>query len=171
MLGDSFGHEVMTDTLRLAAQAQSRTIAKRDAKLEKPKLRPPVPICAIPLPVNPNQPTLPAIDAHEGKSRATELDELAYGFVTKNPWFWKLFVRFVHDAVGAGAKIGAKAVCERIRWEYLLRESLQRHDFAVNNTLAASIARIYTRTYPEHAGIFEMRVRHSERTAAHGGLA
>ncbi len=41
----------------------------------------------------------------------------------------------------------------------------------MNNTLAASIARIYARTYPEHAGIFEMRTRHSEKTAAHGGIA
>lgn len=141
------------------------------ASAPKPKPRSPVPICAIPLPVNPHQPTLPAIDAGTGKSRATELDELAYAFLVKNPWFWKLFVRFVHDAVAAGAKIGAKAVCERIRWEYLLRESLQRHDYQVNNTLAASIARIYTRTYPEHVSLFEMRTRHSEHTAAHGGIS
>lgn len=164
----TLANRVLAHTIRLVGEAH---IARRDAKPEKPKLRPPMPICAIPLPVNPNQPTLPELETPSGKSRATELDELAYAFLTRNPWFWKLFVRFVHDAVSAGAKIGAKAVCERIRWEYLLREKLQRHDFAVNNTLAASIARIYVRTYPEHADIFEMRTRHSERTAAHGGLS
>lgn len=133
-------------------------------------VRPPKPACKMPLQADPKQPALPEIDPGEPASRAQELDELAFAFVTTHAWFWKLFVRFVQDAREAGSTIGAKAVVERIRWEHTTRRSLQKHDFAVNNTLAASFARIYVRTYPEHAACFEMRKRPSAEVRARGGI-
>jgi len=134
-------------------------------------VRAPVPLGKLPV-GNHAQPALPCVDPDElDKSRAQELDELAFAFVVGHPWFWRLFVRFVQDAREAKATIGAKAVVERIRWEHTTRASLRKHDFRVNNTLAASIARIYVRTYPEHQAAFEMRERPSAQAKARGGIA
>ncbi len=101
-------------------------------------------------------------------TRADELDEQAHAFVVAHTDVWRLFVRFAFDLIASGRQHGgAKAIWERIRWEYATSAHCGRDvDHALNNNLVAPIARIFAETYPEHASFFRFRERTSSRRAA-----
>jgi hypothetical protein len=101
-------------------------------------------------------------------TRADELDEQAHEFVVAHPDVWRLFVRFAFDLIASGRQHGgAKAIWERIRWEYATSAHCGRDvEHALNNNLVAPIARIFAATYPDRACFFRFRSRTSERRAA-----
>jgi hypothetical protein len=101
-------------------------------------------------------------------TRADEMDEQAHAFVVDHPDVWRLFCRFAFDLVASGRPHGgAKAIWERIRWEYATSAHTARDvDHALNNNLVAPIARIFAATYPERASFFRFRERTSARRAA-----
>jgi len=67
---------------------------------------------------------------------------------------WLLFERFALQAIKSGAKLGAKAIAERIRWE---SEVKQQEEYKVNNNYVSGYAVIFMIKHPEHAGYFETR--------------
>jgi hypothetical protein len=71
-----------------------------------------------------------------------------------NPEVWKHFEEFAIDAIQSKAKIGAKGIFERVRWEV---EVAKRGEFAVNNNFASYYARVFELKYTQHRGFFEKR--------------
>lgn len=113
------------------------------------------------------QPILPHVEVGTDVARSTQFDGQALDFLRAHPDVWRLFVHFVAEAHARGAsRIGAKLVCERIRWEHAISDPGDEREFIVNNNHVASIARIYCEAYPEHASMFITRARPSERVRA-----
>jgi hypothetical protein len=71
-----------------------------------------------------------------------------------NPSIYEHFKRFAVEALEAGQKIGAKAICERIRWEVRIR---YRGDFKVNNSFPSRMARELIKEDPRFGDFFETR--------------
>lgn len=76
-------------------------------------------------------------------------------FLTENPHVFALFERFALEAIAAGARLGSKAIVERMRWETAV---VTRGDtFKLNNNWTAALAREFVERHPEHDGFFELR--------------
>ena len=81
--------------------------------------------------------------------------ERAASLVT--PEIYALFERFALQAIDAGrARIGARMIAERMRWETSLRMDA---DIKINNNAVPALAREFVRRHPEHAGVFSFRGR------------
>ena len=74
----------------------------------------------------------------------------------RNRAFYPIFRHFAFQLIGAGrAKIGAKAIVERVRWEVSVRT--EGDPWKINNDYPAYYARLFMAEHPEHDGIFETR--------------
>lgn len=83
-----------------------------------------------------------------------------------NPEMWTLFVRFSFEKIGRGfAHYGARDIIHRIRWETDASESGEA-GFKVNNIWSPWYARLFHRTYPQHAGFFRTRIARADQEAA-----
>lgn len=71
-----------------------------------------------------------------------------------NPGVWEAFKRYALDAARRHAKIGAKAVMERVRWE---AEIEQGREFKCGNSYTAYYARIFAIKFPNNRNLFEFR--------------
>ena len=81
-------------------------------------------------------------------------------FDARHPQVYELFRKLVLEARAAGVtKIGAKAVAERLRWEY--QREIKRGDFAINNNYTALWARRLAAEHEECATMFKFRERKS----------
>lgn len=77
-------------------------------------------------------------------------------FHSENPRVFGLFVQFAEQAKAAGrAKIGAKAIAERIRWEVAI--ATRGDGFKLNNVLVSRYARLIAKERPDLASLFEIR--------------
>lgn len=78
-------------------------------------------------------------------------------FHRENPDVFRLFCNYAFDAIRRNRKhFGAQMIFERIRW-YCLVETTGS-DFKVNNNFAAYYARLFELKFPQHKGLFRMRV-------------
>jgi len=72
-----------------------------------------------------------------------------------NPQVYRMFRHFTLEAIAAGrTRLGAKMVCERIRWDTMVGGS---GAFTINNNFTAYYARKFEAEYPDHAGFFAQR--------------
>ena len=100
-------------------------------------------------------------------SRREEMREECGKFHARNPEVWRLFERFALEKIRLGfAHYGAKAVLERVRWEYA--EGGHEPELKVNNNFPAFYARRFAREYPQYAGFFRTRAQVSECRPATG---
>lgn len=92
-----------------------------------------------------------------------EADAAFWKFHARNPGVLELFLRFAREAKAArirrpGApRIGAKAIWERIRWEYSVVEEIDSSAFVLNNNYVSRYARLAMMKEPSLAGMFETR--------------
>jgi hypothetical protein len=94
-------------------------------------------------------------------SDGSTLHERWQAFHERNPAVFAAFERLALEALQRGrARIGAKALWERMRWDL----DLELGDAApkLNNDHVALYAREFARRHPEHAGAFEFRRRAGE---------
>ena len=76
-------------------------------------------------------------------------------FDRANPEVYKLFKRFALAAKRSGrARFGAKAIVERIRWEYALRTD--HPEFKMPNNFTARYVRKLIADMPEFEGFFQL---------------
>ena len=68
-----------------------------------------------------------------------------------------LFIRLSYGAKKRGVKVGAKAVVERIRWHFMLRDRDRQEHFKINNNYTAYLARFAMEREPYLEGFFECR--------------
>lgn len=111
---------------------------------------------------------LPLFDLREPVriSRADVLERQTLEHLDQHPLVWALFVRFAFELIGAGHDhAGAKAIAERIRW-HAATEAMGAEGYIINNSHVSCMARLFARTYPEHASFFRFRKRISERRCA-----
>ena len=85
-------------------------------------------------------------------------------FIEKQPGTVDLFVSFAFQMLSANRKsIGAPAVWERMRWEYLVNPELAGEEFKASNNHRAYMARHVAKLHPEVFGDF-----FATRTQTHG---
>lgn len=100
------------------------------------------------------------------------MDKIQRDFVIfdhAHPEVFRAFVRFVLEAIKAGhRRHSADAILHRVRWEVALNGSHFPEKFKINNNFASRYARKFAKTFPRHAGFFQMRVLKStgEQVAA-----
>ncbi|MDD5510457.1 MAG: hypothetical protein PHI12_06590 [Dehalococcoidales bacterium] len=109
-------------------------------------------------PRRPHGPLFPLPDGYMGI-----IEKKFWEFHNSNPEVYRLLVRYAHewrDARGINARIGMKALFERVRWEIGLRKR-EHHDgdkeFKLNNNYTAFYARFIMFNYPELKGMFALR--------------
>jgi hypothetical protein len=85
-------------------------------------------------------------------------------FHADHPQVWKLFLRFVKEAMVSGRrKFGARMIWERMRWFSTIET--KGDDFKLNDHYPPFYARLFMETYPQYAGFFEIR----EKATCDGG--
>jgi hypothetical protein len=78
-----------------------------------------------------------------------------------NPGIWEYFQRFSFDALSANRKrISHWLIINRIRWEVFLITTGVEHK--ISNNMIAFYARLWRKTYPEHAHLFHIKRMHGE---------
>ncbi len=83
-------------------------------------------------------------------------DEAFRAFHAANPQVYDLFRALTWQMVRAGrAKVGAKMIWERLRWEYALRTD--DGAYRLNNNYTSRYARLLMANEPALAGVFETR--------------
>ena len=98
-------------------------------------------------------------------SKREEMQARFDTFHAEHPQVWKLFLRFVKEALQAKRKrFGARMIWERMRW-YSLVEVDDGSDFKLNDHYPPFYARLFMDTYPQYAGFFEIR----EKATCDGG--
>jgi hypothetical protein len=80
---------------------------------------------------------------------------LAHEWIASHPDAMDLFVRLALLAASRSRRIGAKAIVERMRWEYAIEKGDE--EFALNNNYTAYLAREAISRCPELNGSFELR--------------
>jgi hypothetical protein len=99
-------------------------------------------------------------------TRADVLERDTFAHLAEYPDVWSLFVGFAFELIRAGHKhAGAKAIAERIRWHAYTTAHTGPSEYVVNNSHVSCMARIFARTYPEHASFFRFRARPTEQVA------
>jgi hypothetical protein len=77
-------------------------------------------------------------------------------FHKENPVFWTLFEKYALEACRSGRRVfGARMIWERMRW-YTMIETTD-HDFKLNDHYIAYYSRLFMRTYPAYAHLFQIR--------------
>lgn len=92
-------------------------------------------------------------------AREDKIQEDFERFHAHNPRVYRLFDRFTRECIAKGQRRGsAKAIFERIRWEYQveLRDSLATVP-KLNNNYTSRYARLWCEFNPEHKGFFRKR--------------
>lgn len=78
-----------------------------------------------------------------------------------NPAIWEYFQRFSFDALRSGHKrISHWLIINRIRWEVFLITT--GSDYKISNNMIAFYARLWRKTYPEHAMLFNIKRMYGE---------
>jgi hypothetical protein len=87
---------------------------------------------------------------------AASIEERFRAFHRENPHVLDALVRLALEAKAAGrTRIGAKALWERLRWEFFL--STKGDEFALNNNFTARYVRLIGELHPDLAPLFERR--------------
>jgi hypothetical protein len=66
------------------------------------------------------------------------------------------FIRIACGCQARGIRLGAKAIWERLRWNFMLRKA-EGEKFKLNNNYTAYMARFAIKKVPGLAGYFELR--------------
>jgi hypothetical protein len=92
--------------------------------------------------------------------RDEPLDVRYQKWITVNPHVIDAFCALAEQLRGAGLRhFGAKAVVERLRWEYAIQTT--GGEFKMDNNYTSRIVRDAIARRPELAGFFEMRMLRS----------
>lgn len=88
-------------------------------------------------------------------------------WIRSDPKPWRHFERIaLAEIAGGRARLGAKAICEKIRWE--TRGEKDAAGVKVRNAFTAYLARLSELLHPEHAGIFRRAKTPSANRRAKG---
>ena len=88
--------------------------------------------------------------------RHESLDQRFDRFISTNPQVLDAFIYFAGEAQRRGRqRIGAKAIVERLRWEWLGRT--EGDEFRLNNSFTSRLARAAVARKAELAELFEFR--------------
>ena len=84
------------------------------------------------------------------------MEERFLEFDKNNPQAYKMFKKFVFDAIKKGRQhYGANGIIELIRWHTFL--DTNDHDYKINNNWGAYYARKFENEYPQYKGFFRSR--------------
>ena len=98
------------------------------------------------------------------------LDARFERFHEENPTVYATLARLAREAVRRGKKrIGAKALWERMRWEFFLATTDE--EFKLNNSFTSRYARLLMEREPDLAGVFELRELRSRVQGVRGHMA
>ena len=104
-----------------------------------------------------------AIRAHQNATYSnTEIpvEVRAQNWLNKPPRVYGEFKRYAWEALMAGCtKIGAKAIAERVRWDFKLYGDKKTKDFKVNNIVVTYMAKKLAQEEPVFEKLFEFRCR------------
>jgi hypothetical protein len=89
----------------------------------------------------------------ENNSREFYKRWIEYHF--ENPGFYELFERFAREAMKTHDKIGARLLCERIRWYAQVEKGSDQ--YRVCNSFAAYYARLLMLDKPEFKSLFNTK--------------
>lgn len=93
-----------------------------------------------------------AVQHREGET----LDDRFAAWLAANPQVLSAFIALARQAQRAGLrKFGAKAVVERLRWEYAIQTG--GSEFKFDNRFTSRLARVAVDRAPDLAGLFEFR--------------
>jgi len=114
------------------------------------------------------QPSLPAFVEPDPSDTELTLDERFRRFHEANPWVYKALLRYAREAVWTQRtkgrnriRIGAKAVAERVRWDYEMQAD-DNEVWKVNNSYISRYARMMNEE-DDLRGCFELRALKDER--------
>ncbi len=79
----------------------------------------------------------------------------AHKWMDEHPDGMRLFEEMAMQAASRGRRFGAKALAERIRWEFNITRN--ETDFKVNNSYVSWIARELIRRHPHLSAFIELR--------------
>lgn len=84
----------------------------------------------------------------------------AQQWLDKHPKIYSEFKRYAWEAMMAGCtRVGAKAIAERVRWDFKLYGGKKMADFKVNNIVVTYMARKLAQEEPAFEKMFEFRNR------------
>ena len=75
----------------------------------------------------------------------------------KNPQIYEYFKHFALKVAAKRKHYSAKSIFHRIRWETQIEED--NSDFKIDDGWISHYARKFAKEYPQHADLFEFRVR------------
>lgn len=78
-------------------------------------------------------------------------------FHCRNQHVGDLFERFALEALRTPGRIGAKAIWERMRWEFRVKTDEPKGAPQLNNSFTSFYARWFLERHPEHEGRIETR--------------
>jgi hypothetical protein len=86
-----------------------------------------------------------------------EINEAFWAFHEANPQVYALFDRFTRELIGAGKAHGSsKLICERIRWETMVKTT-DSGPVKLNNNFTSRYARLWEHHNRAHKGFFRQR--------------
>ncbi len=92
------------------------------------------------------------------KAKSFSIDERFKRFISANPQVYSAFVFFAREYLARGhGRVGAKAVWERLRWEYGVRTAHDAGDALLNNDYVSRIARLAAAREPDLRCAFAFR--------------
>jgi hypothetical protein len=86
-------------------------------------------------------------------------DAAAQAWIDANPAVFAIFERFALELAAEGRRFGIGLLTERVRWEVAF--VYRRHDWKINNSHRAYIARALIRRHPQLAELVETRAQHA----------
>ena len=94
----------------------------------------------------------------DGVSVGASIQEKFEAFHEANPWVFSALVGMTRELVSRGRRrVGMKMLFEVLRWQYYRDTDDPSSDFKLNNNYHSRYARLIGQTYPELAGVFELR--------------
>ena len=84
------------------------------------------------------------------------IEDQFQAYRARHPEVYSALVYFARQAQAHGAKVGIKALFERVRWEMRIGKKSE-DDYLLNNNYSSHYARLIMQQEPDLAGIFETR--------------
>lgn len=95
--------------------------------------------------------------------KGLSIDERFERFIAANPHVYRAFVSLAREYLRATGRhrVGAKAIFEKMRWEYSIRSKVEAGEPALNNSYVSRLARLAATNEPDLRDAFEFRALRS----------
>ncbi len=95
--------------------------------------------------------------------KGLSMDERFVRFIQANPHVYRAFVTLAREYLHSTGRrrVGAKAIFEKMRWEYSIRSKAEAGEPALNNSFVSRLARLAATNEPDLRDVFEFRMLRS----------